>query len=108
MHRSQQDPLIADENAPQHVLLPIDSKQNHESRIEEQHKYGIYYNDETNYLEHLKDRQDNQLEWPEHVDQTLKEKRVRIQLPSTVFASKKEDSEGMLSRAAPVSGLFST
>ncbi|XP_068894561.1 protein LTV1 homolog [Tenebrio molitor] len=107
VHRSQQDPLIADENAPQRVLLPLTAKEStnsKEQRLEEQHKYGIYYNDDSNYLEHLKDSKDNQVEWPDYVDKTLKEKKVKLQLPPTVFASKHEEKEGMLSRAAPVSG----
>ncbi|EFA07437.1 protein LTV1 homolog [Tribolium castaneum] len=101
VHRSQQDPLIADENAPQRVLVPIHEK---EKRLEEQHKYGIYYNDDCNYLEHLKDSKDNQVEWPDHVEKSLKERRVKLDLPATVFASKHEEKEGMLSKAAPVSG----
>lgn len=57
VHRSQQDPLVADETAPQRVLLPVtkkESKEEKEQRLEEQHKYGIYFDDDYNYLQHLK------------------------------------------------------
>ncbi|XP_044265410.1 protein LTV1 homolog [Tribolium madens] len=101
VHRSQQDPLIADENAPQRVLVPIAEK---EKRLEEQHKYGIYFNDDCNYLEHLKDPKDNQVEWPNHVEKALDERKIKFDLPATVFASKHEEKEGMLSKAAPISG----
>ncbi|KAG5891996.1 hypothetical protein JTB14_007744 [Gonioctena quinquepunctata] len=111
VHRSQQDPLVADENAPQRVLLPVEGKvlkKDHEKRVEEQHKYGIFYDDDYNYLEYLKESKDNQMQWPEHVESEL-EKRIensknKIQLPSYVFASEVEEDVGMLGKAAPVSG----
>lgn len=109
MHRSQQDPLIADENAPQHVLLPIERKENKlekEKRLEEQQKYGIYYNDDCNYLEYLKDSKDGKLEWPDHVEESLAERiqHAKEMLPDSVFPSKKEETVGMLAKAAPVFG----
>lgn len=55
-------------------------------------------------MEHLKDPKDNRVEWPDHVERALEEKKLRLNLPSSVFASKHEEKEGMLSRAAPVSG----
>lgn len=57
VHRSQQDPLVADETAPQRVLVPVtkkETKEEKEKRLEEQHKYGIYFDDDFNYLQHLK------------------------------------------------------
>lgn len=104
VHRSQQDPLIADENAPQHVLLPVEGKK--EKRLEEQHKFGIYYDDDCNYLEHLKDVSDNRMEWPEHVEGTINERieRTKAQLPESVFPSVQEEEVGMLAKAAPVYG----
>lgn len=48
---------MADETAPQRVLVPVagkESKAEKEKRIEEQHKYGIYFDDDYNYLQHLK------------------------------------------------------
>ncbi|XP_049817052.1 protein LTV1 homolog [Aethina tumida] len=109
VHRSQQDPLVADENAPQRVLLPVQGKEatsDKERRLEEQHKYGIYYDDDCNYLEHLKDPKDNTLSWPDNVNDSLKERQEKLkqQLPPSVFPSEVEDEVGMLAKAAPVSG----
>jgi len=111
VHRSQQDPLVADETAPQRVLVPLagkESKTEKEKRIEEQHKYGIYFDDDYNYLQHLKERQDNSMEWPKHVEDELQkrqsQKNKHINLPSSVFASEVEEKVGMLGKAAPVSG----
>lgn len=88
MHRSQKDPLAADEDAPQRVLVPIASKvdrsntgdgpssskvicskisyyilgqdlqylsQDLVKQKEEQIKFGIFYDDDYDYLQHLKD-----------------------------------------------------
>ncbi|CAH1640807.1 unnamed protein product [Spodoptera littoralis] len=65
VHRSQRDPLAADETAPQRVLVPVsanipqkkekDPELTPEQRREEQIKYGIYFDDDYNYLQHLKD-----------------------------------------------------
>ncbi|KAJ8948130.1 hypothetical protein NQ318_008483 [Aromia moschata] len=108
VHRSQQDPLVADENAPQRVLLPVEDKETkkNEERLEEQHKYGIFYDDDFNYLEHLKDIKDIKMEWPGQVEKELAERQqeVTIKLPSSVFASEVEEKIGMLNKAAPVSG----
>lgn len=108
VHRSQQDPLVADENAPQRVLLPVENKKEKEKRLEEQQKYGIYFNDDCNYLQHLKNPEDNKMSWPEHVDEHLITRidRTRAQLPHAVFASKQEEKIGMLAKAAPVSGIY--
>ncbi|KAL3286944.1 hypothetical protein HHI36_001430 [Cryptolaemus montrouzieri] len=107
VHRSQQDPLVADENAPQRVLLPIKEKElaeEREKRIEEQHKYGIYFNDDENYLEKLKDPKDNQVEWPEHVEEEIEKRKLKLNLPNEVFASTVEEEVGMLNKAMPVAG----
>lgn len=101
--------MVADENAPQRVLLPVetkDTKKSREEQLEEQHKYGIFYDDDFNYLQHLKDTKDNSMEWPEHVEKELIERQgqVKIKLPSSVFASEVEEETGMLNKAAPVLG----
>lgn len=54
VHRSQKDPLAADEKAPQHVLLPA-TKVETEKRREEQRKFGVFFDDDYNYLQHLKE-----------------------------------------------------
>ncbi|CAF1606083.1 unnamed protein product, partial [Adineta ricciae] len=51
VHRSQHDPLIADDAAGEHVLVPL----NNDQRKVEQRKYGIDYDDDYDYLQHLRD-----------------------------------------------------
>uniref|UniRef100_A0A1B0EZN7 Protein LTV1 homolog n=1 Tax=Phlebotomus papatasi TaxID=29031 RepID=A0A1B0EZN7_PHLPP len=55
VNRSQQDPLIADETAPQHVLMEVAPTQK-EKQKEDQAKYGIYFDDDYDYLQHLRPR----------------------------------------------------
>lgn len=106
VHRSQQDPLIADEDAPQHILVPVQDKK--EKKLEEQHKYGIYYDDDYDYLGNLKHIKDHTMQWPDHVEKELAERieRTKLQLPKSVFASEKEEAVGMLAKGAPVSGNY--
>ncbi|XP_076239549.1 LTV1 ribosome biogenesis factor [Calliopsis andreniformis] len=119
VHRSQRDPLIADETAPQRVLVPVGDTQaaKHEKknvddtkRKEEQQKYGIYFDDDYDYLQHLKDVNNLTAEWQrvECINKSKtkeKEDAPRINLPSSVFASNVEEKVGLLNKAAPVSGL---
>ncbi|XP_029035949.2 protein LTV1 homolog [Osmia bicornis bicornis] len=119
VHRSQRDPLIADETAPQRVLVPVGNAQaakvekkklDEDKRRKEQQKYGIYFDDDYDYLQHLKDVNSLTAEW-ERVDNTSSSKTndkkdaPKINLPSSVFASNVEEKVGLLNRAAPVSGL---
>ncbi|XP_066593946.1 protein LTV1 homolog [Prorops nasuta] len=109
VHRSQKDPLIADEKAPQRVLVPVQDPQAGKSskktedinkRKEEQKKYGIYFDDDYDYLQHLRDVNNlSTVEW-ERVDNNPK-----LNLPSSVFASHVEEKVGMLDKAVPTSGL---
>ncbi|KAL6268759.1 hypothetical protein P5V15_001884 [Pogonomyrmex californicus] len=119
VHRSQKDPLVADETAPQRVLVPaadtqaakadkkILSCEDKEKRKAEQQKYGIYYDDDYNYLQHLRDVKTLSVEW-ERIENTNNSKcdkdTPKINLPSSVFASNVEEKVGMLNKAAPVSG----
>lgn len=113
MHRSQKDPLVADETAPQRVLVPVGDKQaaksekkalDGEKRKEEQQKYGIYFDDDYDYLQHLRDVNTLSVEW-ERIENTNSQKDApKINLPSSVFASNVEEKVGMLNKAAPVSG----
>lgn len=117
VHRSQKDPLVADETAPQRVLVPVGDTQaaktekkagDSEKRIEEQRKFGIYYDDDYNYLQHLRDVKSLSVEWQRventNVSKSSDEKDVpKINLPSSVFASNVEEKVGMLNKAAPVS-----
>ncbi|XP_068177297.1 protein LTV1 homolog [Antennarius striatus] len=118
VHRSQRDPLAADEKAPQHVLLPT-SKGEAEKRREEQRKFGVFFDDDYDYLQHLKesscpndlvaaDRQplslceDDEDKEKGDVAQTIPV--ASINLPSSVFASAFEEEVGLLNKAAPISG----
>jgi len=116
VHRSQKDPLVADETAPQRVLVPAADTQaakiekkslDNEKRKEEQQKYGIYFDDDYDYLQHLRDVNTLSVEWErvENADNSKCDKNTpKINLPSSVFASNVEEKVGMLNKAAPVSG----
>ncbi|XP_039749446.1 protein LTV1 homolog [Pararge aegeria] len=126
VHRSQRDPLVADESAPQRVLVPVnaniparkekETELTPEQRKEEQSKYGIFFDDDYNYLQHLKDtREVTMLLQPKsshkrkekplpksHDDSNddAKEGTETLQLPSSVFASEVEEDVGLLNKAA--------
>ncbi|XP_075059198.1 protein LTV1 homolog [Mixophyes fleayi] len=119
VHRSQRDPLVADETAPQRVLLPADKVET-QKRKEEERKFGVFFDDDYNYLQHLKEagpaelvRADNhraQSRIAENEDGKVEEEVEHIQaptinLPSSVFASEFEEDVGLLNKAAPVRGL---
>ena len=121
-HRSQRDPLAADDAAPQHLLIPTKKQQKDKdsSQKEEERKYGIFYDDEYDYLQHVKDRNVVEHDW-ESADRFLMERNKSkassgseldpstsssksLQLPSQVFASNQEEEVGLLNKAAPRSG----
>jgi len=57
VHRSQRDPLAADDDAPQHVLQPLDGTQaivDPEEKRKTQVKYGVYFEDDYDYMQHLR------------------------------------------------------
>ncbi|XP_062980654.1 protein LTV1 homolog [Elgaria multicarinata webbii] len=119
VHRSQKDPLTADDTAPQRVLLPA-QKGDEEKRREEQRKYGVFFDDDYNYLQHLKEASgpselipssipDQQGRIVVTTEGEVEEEIQRIpaptiNLPSSVFASEFEEDVGLLNKAAPVSG----
>nr|CAG4648025.1 EOG090X08PQ [Moina brachiata]SVE93096.1 EOG090X08PQ [Moina brachiata] len=127
VHRSQKDPLAADETAPQRVLVPVASRnekpQEAQSKTkikdpvkqkEEQTKYGIYYDDDYDYLQHLRDKKQtvewelatdskNNKVWKAPVAKGISD-RKQIKLPSSVFPSEVEENVGLLNRAATHSG----
>ncbi|XP_038873654.1 protein LTV1 homolog isoform X2 [Salvelinus namaycush] len=127
VHRSQRDPLAADEKAPQHVLLPA-PKVEVEKRQEEQREFGVFFDDDYNYLQHLRktvrpvewassgksqrgkrthDLQDGDDDDDDEEEEEEEEKAtptVSFNLPSSVFASEFEEEVGMLNKAAPISG----
>jgi len=100
VHRSQQDPLAADDEAPQRVLQPIGKIK------EEERAHGVFYDDDYDYLQHLKDRTQVEYDWSEadrFVLQAEERKVEQLNLPSSVFASRGEEEEvGLLNKAAPV------
>ncbi|XP_053146515.1 protein LTV1 homolog isoform X1 [Hemicordylus capensis] len=119
VHRSQKDPLTADDTAPQRVLLPA-QKGDDDKRREEQRKYGVFFDDDYDYLQHLKEASGLSELVPsgkpsqqgrivvttegevEEEIQTIP--APTINLPSSVFASEFEEDVGLLNKAAPVSG----
>ncbi|XP_002714903.1 protein LTV1 homolog [Oryctolagus cuniculus] len=113
VHRSQRDPLAADETAPQRVLLPA-QKVNDEERRAEQRKYGVFFDDDYDYLQHLKEASGLSELIPtstlrthnrrDEKEETLVIPSTGIKLPSSVFASEFEEDVGLLNKAAPVSG----
>uniref|UniRef100_A0A8D0EDK9 Protein LTV1 homolog n=1 Tax=Salvator merianae TaxID=96440 RepID=A0A8D0EDK9_SALMN len=119
VHRSQRDPLTADDTAPQRVLLPA-QKGDDEKRREEQRKYGVFFDDDYDYLQHLKEASGpSELIPSGKTSQQGKivvtaegkvEEEVQqipaptINLPSSVFASEFEEDVGLLNKAAPISG----
>lgn len=101
VHRGQKDPLINDDTAPQMVLQPIDKLDKHD-RINEQKKYGVYFDDDYDYMQHLKSLN----ELPDEAEllvqsrrESKKKDKSKIMLPSSLFASELENEEGMLAGA---------
>uniref|UniRef100_UPI00398E5347 protein LTV1 homolog n=1 Tax=Pristiophorus japonicus TaxID=55135 RepID=UPI00398E5347 len=121
VHRSQKDPLVADEKAPQRVLLPAE-RADVQKRKEEERKYGVFFDDTYNYLQHLKQASpvaelvaSGTLPAETRVivatgDGGVQQEEERpipahsINLPSSVFASEFEEETGLLNKAAPVTG----
>jgi len=106
VHRSQHDPLQADEEASKGVLVAAKSK---DAMKEEQHKYGVYFEDDYNYLQHLRDvRELSQVEPTEvyRLDKKEKGKKsgAEILLPASVFPSTVETTEGLLNKGVEVTG----
>ncbi len=55
VHRSQKDPLAADSDAPQLVLHRVPDLVRSK---EEEREHGIFFEDDYDYLQHLKNRYD--------------------------------------------------
>ncbi|CAG0918386.1 unnamed protein product [Notodromas monacha] len=115
VHRSQRDPLVVDENAPDRVLLeaaPAKRLKNDPSyvkRKEEERKYGVYFDDDYDYLQHLRTTDEFRAEL-EPVERFRidpvppRSSGKNLNLPSSVFESAVKEKVGMLNRAAPISG----
>jgi protein LTV1 len=98
VHRSQQDPLIADDSAPQFVLQPSGGRQR-----ADQSKYGIYYDDDYDYMQHLKsvnELDDEDADLMPMPQKNNKNRDKKLMLPSSLFDSAVQNSAGMLSGSA--------
>lgn len=82
-------------------------------RKKEQNKFGIFFDDDYDYLQHLREPDDRGVHWEyvepanvnnQNANTTAVNKKPSLQLPSSVFASEFEEEEGMLRKAAPRSG----
>eukprot|EP00117_Sycon_ciliatum_P033273 scpid101753/ scgid25643/ Protein LTV1 homolog len=123
VHRSQKDPLQADEESSAYVLQPFQSKKgaaeaskdeeldfDPQDVLAEQRKFGIYYDDGYNYLQHLRDPDADAMVELEETMTANKHKHDPIQvsenlkLPGSVFPSEAEEAIGMLNLAAPRPG----
>nr|CAG4643314.1 EOG090X08PQ [Ilyocryptus agilis] len=129
VHRSQKDPLAADEDAPQRVLVPISRKAEKTAdadanikvsiaidpaqKKKAQVEFGIFFEDDYDYMQHLKDVTQT-MEW-ELVEDNANSRvwkapavkgisNYKLNLPSSVFQSQVEEEVGLLNRAAPHSG----
>lgn len=119
VNRSQQDPLYVDETAPQHVLVPVPGRGDPrslasaprpstsagqidpEKRKKEQAKFGVYFDDDYDYLQHLREPGRNEVYWePMEPTKTAGAEKVSIKLPSSVFASEVEEKEGLMKKKA--------
>lgn len=117
VERSQNDPLYFDENAPQYVLVEKQTKQtvyldedNDEKNVPstsksaidrkaEQVKYGIYYDDDYDYLQHLVDVD----EIPNvkfDIQPKESSKNPGIMLPSSLFESTVKEKVDLGKKAA--------
>lgn len=110
VHRSQKDALAADEDAPQRLLMPLEQAK----RKEEEREFGVFFEDEYDYMKHVKDRQVVDHDWDEadrfiisadarkEAELASEKPSVKPMLPSAVFASTLEEEEvGLLNKAAP-------
>jgi len=111
VHRSQRDPLQPDPESSQHVLVPAgteglpDGNNTSEASHEEKVKYGIYYDDDYDYLQHLRPRGEGMLIMAEDFGPAKpkpkpkrKDEIFGISLPTEVLPSKYEEDIGMLNK----------
>ena len=145
IHRSQKDPLAADDEAPQRVLQVIresvpdtgdvpkrdkSKKIDDEKQKKEERDFGVFYDDDYNYMQHLKDRQAPEYDWSEmdrflveapekskagnsstidsgqskstKKDKSKMSNMAADNLPDCVFGTEgQEEAVGLLNKAAP-------
>ena len=94
-----QDPLAADNDTNQMVLAPIAKVK------EEERDHGVFYDDDYNYLQHMKDRSVVEHDWDEadRFVMSAEERQLRnLELPASVFGTLGQEEEvGLLNKAAP-------
>lgn len=72
-----------------------------EKRKKEQAKFGVYFDDDYDYLQHLREPGRNEVYWePVEPTKTAGAEKVSIKLPSSVFASEVEEAEGLMKKKA--------
>lgn len=112
VHRSQRDPLQADEDASKTVLVPADAvKPGNESSKSDQRRAqlleaGIFYDDDYDYLQHLRSRDEINEVGPgvERFTVEAKPSTSKIRLPAEVLPSQEENDIGMLSMSHAITG----
>eukprot|EP00118_Oscarella_pearsei_P009002 m.49290 g.49290 ORF g.49290 m.49290 type:complete len:165 (+) comp33972_c0_seq12:37-531(+) len=124
VHRSQKDPLQADEESAQHVFIPVDAQKHSEEgggasatnakelvldpdeTRSQQKDYEIFFDDEYDYMQHLKRKGEEGFvpAAAEMVKKKRGKKTVRLELPKEVLPSEREEEVGLLNKAAPIIG----
>lgn len=99
VHRDQRDPLQADSDASEMVLHAVEDKTKTD---EERKKFGIYFDDDYDYLQHLKPRGHGVLVMADDPIPSSKGAMFKdvggIQLPAEALPSEFEEEEGMLGK----------
>ncbi|XP_065055701.1 protein LTV1 homolog [Rhopilema esculentum] len=100
VHRDQRDPLQADPDASEFVLHPAEKP---DGQKEELKKHGVFFDDEYDYMQHLKPRGDGVLlmadeTGPSTSTDTVSKEFGGILFPKDAFASEYEEPEGMLEK----------
>lgn len=112
VHRSQRDPLIADDDAPLRILRPLTDpqagkhlKKDADKRKEELEKYGIHFDDDYDYMQHLRSSEKQSTEWERIENSNCSQKKeidkTKFNLPAKIFESAEEEKIGLLNRAIP-------
>ena len=83
IHRSQKDPLAADDEAPQMVLLPTSSTNPEDlAKVkEEEREHGVFYEDDYNYMQHMKDLSKPEYDYSE-VDRSVQSATTVLMKPT--------------------------
>merc|ERR1712062_667395 len=85
------------------------SKEEEKKRKEQEREFGVFYEDDYDYLQHLKSRKEVEYDFDD-MDKFVMEsgskpvKESNLKLPDVVFASKEEEEIGLLNKAAPHKG----